>query len=304
MWHPKLALDDIPGRRVVWGWRAGAQRSRRTRFATVRRSETEYARALRKIARHIGDLVRGMAPDDGVWSTELLRTLEDMLDQYAVILEPWAATQANRILTEVARRDAVAWAKHGKEIGRLLRREIQTAPIDLAMSQMRDEQIRLITSLPAEAAEKVHDWTVEGLTGRRRWEEISKDIFDLGETTKSRANLIARTETARAASTLIAVRAEHVGSPGFFWRTARDADVRELHSELEGKYFPWKPQSALPILDDGKPGLPGSIWNCRCWSEPVIGEAPAPGAIFRRQRNPEYLQALREAGYTTGTAFE
>jgi SPP1 gp7 family putative phage head morphogenesis protein len=293
MWHGKLALDDIPGRRVVPGWRAGAQRSRRTRFATVRRTETEYARALRKIARHVEDIVRGMAPDDGIWTTELLRTLEDMLDQYAVILEPWAATQANRILTEVARRDAVAWAKHGKEIGRLLRREIQTAPIDLAMSRMRDEQIRLITSLPAEASERVHDLTVEGLTSGERWTEIAKEIMRTGEVTRSRANTIARTETGRAATTLTQTRAEHVGSPGYWWRTARDADVRPRHRELEGQFILWR---APPVVTE--PGQPevrahaGAWVNCRCWPEPVIGEAPAPGEVYRLPRSVTYSASL------------
>jgi SPP1 gp7 family putative phage head morphogenesis protein len=303
MWHAKLALDDIPGRRVVPGWRAGAQRSRRTRFATVRRTETEYARALRKIARHVEDIVRGFAPADGIsWNPVDLRRLAEILDGYSVILEPWAATQANRILTEVARRDAVAWHERGKEIGRALRAEIETAPVQPVISRMLDEQIRLITSLPAEASEKVHDWTVEGLTGRRRWEEISKDIFGLGETTKSRANLIARTETGRAATTLTEVRATHLGSPGYWWRTAKDADVRPRHHKLEGTFHLW---GQPPIASE--PGQkemrypPGAGPNCRCWPEPVIGEAPAPGAIFRLQRNPEYLAALR---LTTGTAFE
>jgi SPP1 gp7 family putative phage head morphogenesis protein len=276
------------------GQHRGAE-SARAHAMRARRAETEYARNLRKIARHIGDLVRGMAPSDGIWTAELLRTLEDILDQYAGILEPWAATQANRILTEVARRDAVGWHKHGQLIGRLLKKEIQTAPIELAMSRMRDEQIRLITSLPAEASEKVHDWTVEGMTGGRRWEEISQDIFGLGETTKSRANTIARTETSRAATTLTEARAVHIGSPGYWWRTAKDRDVRLLHRELEGQFILW---SRPPIAgSQGERAHAGAIYNCRCWPEPVIGEAPAPGEVFRLPRSVTYSASLLpEAG--------
>jgi SPP1 gp7 family putative phage head morphogenesis protein len=294
MWHAKLALDDIPGRRVVPGWRAGAQRSRRTRFATVRRTETEYARALRKIARHVDDIVRGFAPADGIsWNPLDLRRLAEILDGYSVILEPWAATQANRILTEVARRDAVAWAKHGKEIGRLLHREIQTAPIDLAMSRMRDEQIRLIQSLPTEAAERVHDLTLEGLSGGTRWEEIAKEIMRTGEVTRSRANTIARTETGRAATTLTQIRAEHIGSPGYWWRAVMDADTRPRHRELNGQFILWSQPPVVTEPGQREVRAHAGAWvNCRCTPEPVIGEAPALGEVFRLPRSVTYQASL------------
>jgi SPP1 gp7 family putative phage head morphogenesis protein len=267
----------------------------------VRRAEAEYARNLRRIARHIDDIVRGFAPDDPAG----LRQLEETLQAYAVILEPWAETQAERMLAEVARRDANAWHELGKEIGRRLRREIATAPTGLTFQRLMTEQVDLITSLPREAADRVHELATLGLTSGERWNEIAKEIMRTGEVTRSRANTIARTETGRAATNLTQVRAEHVGSPGYWWRTARDADVRPRHKELEGQFVLW---SDPPVVTE--PGQPevrahaGAWINCRCWPESVIGEAPEPGATLRLPRNPEYLRALRDAGYTAGAVFE
>ena len=81
--------------------------------------------------------------------------------------------------------------------------------------------------------------------------------------------LIARTEVARTASGLTEARARHVGSDGYFWRTAKDADVRDSHRQMEGKFVKW---NEPPTLSDGTVTHAGQIYNCRCYAEPVINE--------------------------------
>ena len=51
------------------------------------------------------------------------------------------------------------------------------------------------------------------------------------------------------------------------WRTVGDNRVRETHRELNGQSFRW---DEPPECDPGHHALPGGIWNCRCWAEPVI----------------------------------
>jgi SPP1 gp7 family putative phage head morphogenesis protein len=298
-WSPFFPSRRFP---IARGQHRGAE-SARAHAMRARRAESEYARNLRKIARHIGDLVRGMAPSDGIWTPELLRTLEDMLGQYADILEPWAAVTAERILSEIARRDAVGWHKLGREIYRGLRREIADVDIKPMLDRLLEEQVRLIQSLPREASERVHQLGVEAITGGKRWEEVSREIFATGEVTKSRANLIGRTEVSRTAGAILEQRSINLGSEGYIWRSSLDRDVRPRHKQLEGTFHRW---SEPPIASE--PGQremryhPGGGPNCRCWSEVVLaGETPAEG---RLRRNPEYLAALRAQGYTTGTAFE
>lgn len=172
------------------------------------------------------------------------------------------------MLADVNRRDQGAWREMAKEMSRSLRMEIESAPIGEVMHALLAEQVTLIKSIPIEAAQRVHKLTIEGLEGSRRANEISKEIMASGEVAKSRADLIARTEVARTASTLTQARAEYVGSDGYIWRTSGDTDVRHSHREMNGKFVRW---DSPPTLD-GMKGHAGQFPNCRCYPEPVIPE--------------------------------
>jgi SPP1 gp7 family putative phage head morphogenesis protein len=266
----------------------------------ARRAEKQFAVQLRQIARHVGNIVNGMlgiAP-----STAELTAIEAALDAYARLIEPWATATATRMLTDVERRDAAGWHKLGREIYRALHQEIEAVPISSMLNDLLEEQVRLIQSLPREASERVHQLGIEAITGGKRWEEIAQALFATGDVTLSRANVIARTETSRTASEIQATRAQGIGSTHFQWFTANDADVRPLHKKIareNGGVYAW---NNPPILDDGRPGLPGTIWNCRCYASPLLAEDDLRGGPV--PRNPAYLAALREQGYSTGAAFE
>ena len=142
------------------------------------------------------------------------------------------------------------------------------------------------TSLPLDAAQRVHELTTGALYEGARANEIAAEIMKTGEVTRSRANLIARTEVGRSATTLTQARAESVGSVGYIWRTARDYDVRQRHKELEGTFHAWNDP---PVATD--PGQrpirahAGSIFNCRCYAEPVLpGESAQSRANWFAQK--------------------
>lgn len=194
--------------------------------------------------------------------------LQNVLDQYAQAIAPWATSVAKYMLADVDRRNERAWKQAGKEIGRELKNEILYAPTGQAFTMLLNEQVTLIKSLPVEAGERVHSLTVEALTTGRRASDIAREIMNTENVTKSRATLIARTEVARASSVLTESRAIYVGSEGYIWRTAGDGDVRDSHAEMEGKYVRWnKP----PKTDKGlAPYHAGCGPNCRCYPEPVL----------------------------------
>jgi len=212
-------------------------------------------------------LVNGFPPGDPA----VLPTIEQLLQRYAEALTPWAERAAAEMLSEVNRRDEQAWMLQAKDLSRALRLEIRTAPTGAAMQALMAEQVGLIKSIPLDAAQRVHKLTIEAIEDSNRASEISKAIQASGDVAKSRADLIARTEVARTASTLTEARALHVGSPGYFWRTAGDGDVREDHRELEGKFIRWDDP---PIADKrtGRRAHAGCIYGCRCYPEPVIPE--------------------------------
>jgi SPP1 gp7 family putative phage head morphogenesis protein len=232
-------------------------------FARVRKAERTYTAQLRKIARHVGEIIRAFDDKD----LGSLPRLQTALTRYSQAIEPWARATARQMLAEVARRDETAWAEHSRGLARNLRREIAEAPTGNVLRQLLQEQVTLITSLPTEAGERVHRLTTEALTDSSRANEIAKEIMRSGEVTENRAKLIARTETGRTAVSLTRARAEFIGSEGYIWRTAGDRDVRPSHKRMEGKMVKW---SEPPTLSDGTVTHAGAIFNCRCYPEPVI----------------------------------
>jgi SPP1 gp7 family putative phage head morphogenesis protein len=251
-----IALDDFGARK----------HSPKSAFIRARKVEEGYARNLRKIARHIGDVIRTMwNPDD----LDSVQAINDVLARYARAIEPWATSVGNRMITEVAARDYKAWREVSTEMGLLIHRDIHTTPLGMIMQQRLAAQVKLITSLPTEAAERVHKLTIEGISDGTRAKAIAREIMRSGHVTAARANTIARTEVGRTATELTKARAEHVGSTHFTWKSVGDSDVRHDHKILNGKTFAWNDP---PIADEktGTRALPGAIWNCRCWPSPVL----------------------------------
>lgn len=193
--------------------------------------------------------------------------IKNALDQYAVALKPWAEKAAEVMVTEVAARDKSAWKIAAQEMGSALRREIDLAPTGAILRQRMTEQVDLITSLPREAAERVRNLAIEALETGVRADEIAAKILETEKVTKARATMIARTEVGRTATELTKARAEFTGSTHFVWRTVGDRDVRASHKALNGQAFRW---DAPPECDPGHHALPGAIWNCRCYPEPVL----------------------------------
>lgn len=233
-------------------------------FVQARKAERYYGAQLRKIARHIGELVNASVPGNMLEAG----VLADRLRRYAELLKPWAESVASRMIADVGRRDREVWLARAGEMARGLRQELDQAPTGAVTRRLLSEQVGLITSLPTEAAARVHKLTLEGLTNSTRAAQVAEEIMRTGHVTRSRANLIARTEVGRTAQTLTQARAEHLGSTGYIWRTSHDADVRPSHRAMEGRFVAW----AEPPVLDGLKGHAGALPNCRCYCEPVLPE--------------------------------
>lgn len=274
------------------GSRSESQRERRQRqraeeqarrteegFQTARNAQTGYARQLRQLARQVARIVENFAPQDPTepYSTAALARIREALAAYAKAIAPWARAATTRMITEVNRRDRSAWERYTRGMGLALRKELAGAPIGEATRALLDEQVDLITSLPIEAAQRVHEKTLEGITlGTRYPERVAEIEAALAEAHPrateqwllNRATLIARTETARTASVLMEIRAKHVGSESYVWKTAGDWKVRPSHKLLNGTVQRWDD----PPLSDPPDhhSHPGQIWNCRCVALPVL----------------------------------
>lgn len=225
-------------------------------------TEARYGGQLCALARQIGKMVGHFPLDD----PRHYGSIEHLLMRYAEMLTPWAESTAAQMLADISRNDVSGWMRLTQDMGRSLRDEIRNAPTGATMRQLLVEQVALIKSIPEDAARRVHELSVAALSDGRRASEISLAIQQSGDVAKSRAILIARTEVSRAASTLTEARARHIGSEGYFWRTAGDGDVRPSHAAMEGKYVRW---DEPPMLDRMR-GHAGCVPNCRCYPEPDI----------------------------------
>lgn len=242
-----------------------ARRLARERFLAGRKAERYYQRQLTQVARQIGHIVRGMAPEGVVTD---IGALTSTLNRYADILTPWAESVVRRMVADVSRRDATAWEQHAREIGQTLRREIASAPTGHALRQALQERVQEITSLPRKAAERLFKLTTEAVMTSTRVKEIQQEILASGRVSLATAKMLARTGVSTTATAITKARAEHIGSPGYIWRTSKDGAVRPSHRKMEGKLVPWdKP----PTLDNYTAHC-GEFANCRCFPEPVIPE--------------------------------
>lgn len=233
-------------------------------FDKVRRAEIQYGVQLRKIARTVADFIVQYPIGDRA----AVQELTSLLSRYADILRPWARATGQRMIAEVAQRDAQAWFKASKAVGRELRRELQETPLGIQVRQLLEDQVNLITSIPLDAGRRVQELTQEYLSGGKRYKELVPMIQQSGQITINRATLISRTETAKAQSALTQARARYVGAESYAWRTVRDLDVRPAHKRLEGKVFRWDDP---PIAEEGgQRHHPGEFPNCRCYAEPVL----------------------------------
>lgn len=261
------AVEDAKGK-TKRAARRRAQEERR-RFQKVHRAERYFGRQLRMVAQQVGAIVNMLAPSGVV---ESFSSLNVALERYSEMLAPWAHAVARRSVEEVARLDLAAWSSLGKEIGRNLGDEIRRAPTGEVMREQMANRVVLIKSLPREAAQRVHRLVIEGMERSERAASTAVEIAETGKVTKSRAMLIARTETTSCATALVEARHRAIGGEEYIWETTGDADVRDEHKHLQGKVINWK---SPPIAGTGKGGVAvryhaGAGPNCRCWPRPIL----------------------------------
>ena len=122
----------------------------------------------------------------------------------------------------------------------------------------------------------------DGVSQGKGIREVTREMVDRIGVSKSRAQLIARTETIQAFqhSTINETQraAEELGEVVLLrWITSRDTRVRHLHARWHG---------TLKTSEQTQERIGVSPWNCRCAQIPVIAEAntPAKNKKFAEQR--------------------
>ena len=235
-------------------------------FGLPRRVELEYEKAMGQI---IGKVLPPKYPNE---------TFEEWLGKIAELssrkdVQEACDLLASRMVGWVGAVNERSWRAASKKAQRsdylysLLNKELQ-GPIGARVAQLTRENSRLISSLPHTAAVTLVDEITKAAQKGARPSTLAKLArVRFPQLLKSRVNLIARTETAKASAALTHARCEALGIQFYIWRTSEDVRVRASHKKMDGVVVPWDdPPSPERLVGEPSQGHynAGEIYNCRC----------------------------------------
>ena len=248
-----------------------ARKEVKGKFKPSAAAEKEFYRQLKKVAIYASHIVERHTEGATI---RLPKAMQDELDAYAEKLGPWAARQSAKMLEKVQKSNERAFKEASKKLAREMKSSFVESDVMKTAAGLMFEQVELIKSIPKEAGLRAQRLALEAVANGGRADQIAEELARTTDVTKSRAMLIARTETARANAMIWQSRAQAVGSRQYRWHNSGDAAVRESHriyrgKRLQGMVFSWDDP---PTLDDGMKGHPGSFPNCRCFAEPLFSD--------------------------------
>lgn len=243
---------------------AGKKRSGE-KFAYSKSEEVKYARQIKKAHVAISQIIESHMVDGEIKNMPLLK---EQLKKYSTILDNWARVISGSMLASVKKRVEKAFKSNSKEISEGIKKIFESKGLGGTIKELQAEQVKYITSLPLDAAERVQKIVVQGVIEGKRPSTLAHEIMKQGQVTKSRAELIARTEVAKANSTLAKVRAKDLGLTHYTWKTVDDPEVRPSHKALHNKVFSYD-DPPFVSEEEGRHG-PGDTYNCRCYAVPAI----------------------------------
>lgn len=190
----------------------------------------------------------------------------------------YAWEQSIRMVQNVAKQNSLTWrqaatSKQSRIINAMLRSEISSNARFLALVR---KNARWITQMPQDIAKDITGQAATKYMNGMRGEELTKHIQAVAPGVSiSKAQLVARTETAKTQAAVTQVRSEELGIKWYVWRSSEDQRVRSSHAHMDGVLCsysaPPAPETLIGEKSQGYYG-PGEIFNCRCYAEPLIDE--------------------------------
>lgn len=212
----------------------------------------------------------------------ILRIVRGTLTEGATSATDGLAWIANEI-------DLDATEAMDRKISRLLTVPLASAAgFDGLVEEWVSQNVSLISSIAETSLSEVEQLVLEAVSGGRPTRDLAADIEARFDVSSSRANLIARDQTAKLASQISREQSQKYGLTQYLWSTSGDAQVRQAHADLDGQVFTYA---------EGHPteNHPGMKWGCRCVDEPVLPDEDVDtlraAAIARQEEELRILQA-------------
>lgn len=271
--------------------------------------ENLYRNQMMGVAKHLGKIASSCNPEE----KKSVQAMVTRLNSYSDQLKGWAGTLARNIVYSLNKDDRDTWNDNSVEMSRLLKREMTTAPIEPLLKKYMDEQVDLITSLPRSAAKRIQKLVLKNMyEGGMRAEGLAKIIMQTENVSKSKAQVIARTEVSKISTGLTKARSSEIGLDWYIWRAVHDVRTRDSHKVMDGVVVSWSDPPSPEKLSGQKKSYgkyhAGEFVNCRCYPEPLIriSDVPFPVKVHRKGKivsmNREQFMKLLEKSFTLDRA--
>lgn len=246
--------------------------------------ERKYANSLETVAEEVEKIIKRhftkLTPQSAAKTMSVLA-------KYSNKLFDWAKN-TSAIIIYAANDDSVkTWQQISKTMSYELKQQINNTNVGTLLQEYLDDNVRLITSMPLTAAQRVHKLLVgKQLIEGKRASTLEEEIMKIGNITRNRARLIARTETSRITTDLTMARAKSINSDWYIWRTSEDIRVRSSHKVMMDVLVNWSDPPSPEKLE-GKKSYgtyhAGSTFNCRCYPEPVVSleDIKFPAKVYK-----------------------
>jgi len=249
-------------------------------------AERKYFNELKLVAKEIEKILKSTLTS--VTKAKGIKAME-LLKRYSKTLEKWASKTVATMFYNVNKDNQKLWNKLSARMSRDLRKELSKPPQKTWFQKYMDDNVKLIQSMPLEAAAKVHELVKENVYKGMRSTELVDEIMRIGGIQKNRAKTIARTETSRYSTALTEMRAESIGANWYIWKAVGDFRTRKSHKNMNNVVINWSdPPSPEKLVGEKDYGdyHPGQIFNCRCYPEVVldIDGINFPAKVYRKGR--------------------
>ena len=176
-------------------------------------------------------------------------------------------------------RTAARKASKNPEFYQLLQLNLK-GDIKTRYDEIIEQNAKIIKTLPEDISRGVVKHISRRQFEGQRPEKLAPEIKSFFiEHTRAKEKLIARTESSKCKEALMQARSESVGVRWAQWVSTDDRRTRPAHAFMDGVIFDYKHPPAAEELAK-KAGKykgktyghygPGNIFNCRCYSAPVI----------------------------------
>lgn len=250
-----------------------------------RRDARDFSTKLKREATRRANQGVEFAPTVRLQGRQAKRLLDDAEKKLNNVV---SSTQVETLASKFAARTS---SYQRIQLGRQVRAALGADPFmrDEGLGEVAEDfvsqNVSLITRIPKRLHEKVEGMVMNAVAKPDLNVNLAEEIEKQFGIAERHAMLIARDQIAKFYGNVNRKRQENLGVRKFVWRTVNDERVRDSHGELEGQEFSW---DDLPLNERGEPISPGSDFQCRCYSEPVLTDLVDDVDDAEEELEPDY----------------